>query len=293
MTFGETYKKVLSDVMNVNESVAPRGQLVKEIINYHIEIDDVSSNQIIKTNTRSTPIKYLKKELCLYYSGTNDIESFKLASKVWDPISDNGIINSAYGHLIFNKQYTNKLGDLTKTQFDWVIDTLINDPDSRQAVMYLGSPQVQYDGVKDFICTFTYQFFIRNNKLNMICNRRSNDVYTGIIYDIPWELTLMQVVCKYLKRTYPEILPGTYYSNIGSLHAYERNWETINNMLKDEWSYETIPSLFDMPGVKLLYHQNDIKKIFDYLTTGDKTKLNDIYYELIESKFGQWLIQYK
>ena len=302
MTFGRIYKQLLTDINTSESSVSPRGLKVKEILNYHIDIDDVTKEQIIINDVRSTPVKYLKKELCLYLVGNLNINDFAKASKFWSSLDDGThLVNSNYGQLCLWRTYPNKMVNSAEggmTQLDWVLNTLLNDPDSRQAVMYLGNPYFQYKGNKDFVCTFTYQFFIRNNKLHMICNRRSNDVVIGITFDIPWEIVLMQSVCKAYNMMSPnKIGLGSYHCNIGSMHAYEKDWQTIKDMLNTNWTYEDIPNIMDateLCPINKIYRQ-DFHKVFMFLT--DVVMTNDMYNNLHadfrKSKFVDWMLQSK
>jgi thymidylate synthase len=51
---------------------------------------------------------------------------------------------------------------------------LLNDKDSRQAVINFNQPKHKQKEVKDFPCTETLTFLIRDNKLEVINKMRSN-----------------------------------------------------------------------------------------------------------------------
>ena len=130
MTFGRIYKQLLTDINTSESSVSPRGLKVKEILNYHIDIDDVTKEQIIINDVRSTPVKYLKKELCLYLVGNLNINDFAKASKFWSSLDDGThLVNSNYGQLCLWRKYPNKMVNSAEggmTQLDWVLNTLLN-----------------------------------------------------------------------------------------------------------------------------------------------------------------------
>ena len=112
------------------------------------------------------------------------------SSSTQDKISDDGLTaNSAYGARIFKK---NKIiANETLNQWEYVKNELMNDPDSRRAVVHIRVPQDSATAKLDVPCTLTLQFFIRDKKLHMIVNMRSSDIIFGLTYDVP-AFTLFQ-----------------------------------------------------------------------------------------------------
>lgn len=243
-SFAKAYQFALQDlVLNPEYVCSPRGQKIKEILNYNLRVIYPYSNSFYN-EVRPLPVDYLKKELRLYFSGVRDLKSFAEASKFWNKISDDKeTVNSAYGYLIFVKE--NKHG---RTQWDWAIKSLCDDADTRQAVMFLGGPDYQFHGVKDFVCTFTYQFFIRNDQVHMLVNRRSQDIILGLTFDAPWEMLLLQCVRKAVNNiTGLNYGLGTYSLNCGSLHLYERNFELAEQMLQKFFEERELPKIDKLP----------------------------------------------
>ena len=157
--FHDGYGLALAKVMNYPDVVcSPRGQKINECLNVCMEIKDVSLNSF-KNSARDLPKDYLYKELILYYSGANDVESFGKASKFWNQLvnPDNHTVNSAYGHLIFKVRdaYHPLFGSQALTQWEWVRHCLITDKDSRQAVMHYNRPSHQWFDNKDFVAKMT------------------------------------------------------------------------------------------------------------------------------------------
>jgi thymidylate synthase len=227
---------------NPEYETAPRDQAIHEILNAHIIITDPYQNLFLNDH-RDLPQRYLKDELKLYFAGRRDREGFVKASKFWDNITDGNCVNSAYGYLIFR----NLIQHCNKTQWQWALDSLKNDKDTRQALMFVANPFFQYEGNKDFICTTNYQFIIRNNCLNMTVNRRSQDIFFGLTYDVPWETLLMQCMLIELKDIYPDLSMGHYNLHCTSLHLYERNFNTIKEMLAGNFYSSYIPYIKDNP----------------------------------------------
>lgn len=228
--FASAYHAALNDVYNYYQyESSPRGQKIREIINYSLNLTDVRYNAFY--NSEKDSLTYLKKELALYFNGSRSVDDFAEASTFWKKLStDRETINSAYGYLLFVKKNT---CDNNCTQWEWCVNTLAKDPDSRQAIMYLGGSDFQTIGVKDFVCTSTYHFFIRKNQIHLIVNRRSQDIIFGMTYDVPWELLLMQCMKEELNNRFNENFTlGDYHLHCGSLHIYERHFPLAEKMLK-------------------------------------------------------------
>lgn len=241
-TLADATKEVLDNLVNNYQYItSPRGQKIKEIIGTQIEIKNPYSN-LFDNEIRSLPREYLAEELFLYFSGSNSAKEFSKASKFWDKIkNEDGTVNSAYGHLIFNKN----LELYPLSQWDWAKQSLIKDKDSRQAIMHYNKPIHQQMSIKDFVCTLSNQFFIRDNKLHMISMMRSQDVYLGWPFDIVWFMTLIFIMRNDLLPYYPNLMIGKLIHQVGSIHLYERNFEMVEKMLQHPF----IPASFDMPSV--------------------------------------------
>lgn len=243
-SFAKVYKQVLELVCNNPDFIcAPRGQKIKECLNVTLVLEDPLNN-LFHNEVRKFPVKYLANETLLYLSGTNLAEDFGKHAKLWlDIQNDDGTINSAYGHLIFKKQNC-KWNEESCAQFDWVINSLVKDPDSRQAIMHYNTPDHQYSGVKDFVCTLHNQFFIRNGKLYMNYYFRSQDVVRGMTFDVPWATTVMQLVLlKLQKEKYPELELGTLSYTCASLHIYEQHFTKMEAALQQPFFEARMPKI--------------------------------------------------
>lgn len=279
-TFAEAYKNLLDEVYNNYEyQTAPRGMNIREILNCAVMIENPYSN-LFKNEVRSLPLKYLKKELALYLSGRNDVEGFGEASKFWKKIANaDGTINSAYGNLIF------KMDDTPGkfTQWRWALYSLIQDKDSRQAVMHFNRPCHQYLGVKDFPCTLEMIFHIRDNKLNATTVMRSNDVIKGTTFDIPFFMLVQQMMLNALKKTYSDLEMGTYTHLAHSMHLYESDFELVGKMLEKDFVAD------EMPKIENALHLLDDSIMIKDITNGWRPEKDT---EIIEnSDFIRWLCE--
>lgn len=260
-TFAEAYKNLLNEVYhNYEFETSPRGMNIREILNCVLTIENPYSN-LFKNEVRDLPLKYLKKELALYLSGRNDLAGFCAASKFWNKIAnDDGTINSAYGNLIFKMDDTpNKF-----SQWKWALYSLIQDKDTRQAVMHFNRPTHQYLGVKDFPCTLEMIFHIRDNRLNATTVMRSNDVIKGTTFDIPFFMLVQQIMLSALKKVYPNLQMGTYTHLAHSMHLYQSDFELVRKMLEKDFVSDEMPRITDGP------HLLDDSALFVLITNGEK-----------------------
>lgn len=172
---------------------------------------------------------YAKREIEWYNSqslNVNDIPGN--TPKIWLDCADkNGIINSNYGWCIYSPQ--------NFLQYENCLKTLIKDLHTRQAVMIYTRPSMQYEhnmnGMHDFMCTFSSQVFINENKLDYIVNMRSNDAIFGYNSDYLFHKYVQEKMCKDLtEKLEYEIIPGDIIWNAGSLHVYERHFKFLENI---------------------------------------------------------------
>lgn len=193
------------------------GEVVGEIIGATTIIDD-PTRFIVTSLIRKMPMRYAVAELIWYMSGTDRLSAIQPFTKAWDRMSDNGVtVKSNYGNKI-QKFYC-------FDQWEFCLELLKKDPFSRQAVIhikdvddYIAHP------TKDVPCTLTLQFLIRDGKLNLIVNMRSNDIWMGFPYDVFNFCALQNKMAMEL-----DIPVGKYIHIAGSLHLYKRNYEERKN----------------------------------------------------------------
>jgi hypothetical protein len=234
---------------NPDVKSSPRGQPVREKLDYSFRITGPDDLPIqTRDKERNTVIaSYTAKECDLYNSRTNSAEDFGRASKFWLSLANpDGTVNSAYGHLIWQRRSHGNLfekpskeggaesferGTILRTPWEWCKRSLINDKDTRQAILRFSLPEHQWVGNKDQTCTMHGNFLIRNDQLHFSVVMRSNDLTLGLVYDLPWFCSLMDKMIEELKFTYPNLTKGHYTHTVHSLHIYERDQDKILKML--------------------------------------------------------------
>lgn len=143
---------------------------------------------------------------------------------IWKQVATpSGEINSNYGWAIYSDENGNQYGNVLKE--------LKKNPFSRRAQLIYTRPSMQKDfsrnGMSDFMCTTSVQYFIRDNKLIAFVSMRSNDAWAGYRGDLHWQQTVQKRLAWEL-----EVIPGEIIWNVGSLHVYESQFYLIDHFLK-------------------------------------------------------------
>jgi len=247
------YRQVLRDVwFNPQFKAAPRGLPVRETLNYTFVVESPVAEPIRTADEERNKViaEYTAKEVELYNSCSNRVEDFAKASKFWNQLANpDGTINSAYGYLIWKKQSCGHwfegdavtvedlridptaMNHIFRTPWEWAKQCLIQDKDTRQAIMRFSLPEHQYVGNKDQTCTMHANWLIRNDKLYLTVIMRSNDLMKGLVYDLPWFVSLMDKMVDELKPTYPDLKKGEYTHLSHSMHIYEKDGPSILKMI--------------------------------------------------------------
>lgn len=138
----------------------------------------------------------------------NPGEAWKLHSEVWEQFLRDGQFAYTY-----NERFREQLPQL--------IRELQVRPETRQAIvtMYDRHQDINNWGGKDRIpCSMYYQFYIRDNRLNLIYTMRSCDFLTHFIHDVYFSIRLLEYVADEI-----DIQTGQFTHFIGSLHAYKKD----------------------------------------------------------------------
>ena len=227
-TIDEVWTQLFDKVTDrIENSESRDGDVVGEIINATAIIED-PTRCILKSKIRKLPMRYMVGELLWYLSGNPTLDAIRLYTTAWDRMSDDGLqVNSNYGYRIQHAtcEYSHESFD----QLRMVEEMLRRDPASRQAVIHIKQPRnlIKYP-TKDVNCTVCLQFFIREDKLYMTTYMRSNDLWMGFPNDV-FQFTAIQI---YLAMRLGIGL-GSYTHHAGSLHLYQRDYETALKNIKE------------------------------------------------------------
>ena len=238
----KTFFWTMNDVMLGPDSltVEARGTEQKEITFYKRIIGD-PTDLLISYPDRKFNKQYAITEWLWYLSQNKSTENIGKLAKIWDMIKDeNGECESNYG------EYLLSIG-----QWDWVVNELVSDNDSRRATMAINQPYHKGKNPKDIPCTQFIQFFIRDNKLDMGVYMRSNDVIFGFCNDVFTFGLFQQLMYNDLKVKIPDLKLGSYHHYAGSMHIYDRHYKMVDKILNNNPSayYEQ-----ELPKIKLRSH---------------------------------------
>ncbi|WP_405316479.1 thymidylate synthase [Faecalibacillus faecis] len=231
----EVWLETLQKIIDSDLVSKPRGFEIKEILNNQMKID--MHMPILSVIERNLGYKFMAREAWWIMDGKNDVESIKDYSRAISKFSDDGYhFNGAYGPRLVD-------------QWHYIVDSLISDIDTRQAVSTIWRPNPRAS--KDIPCTISVQWLIRNNKIYCIDNMRSSDIWLGVPYDV-FNFTMLTGYLMLLLREkgLDNLELGYLYLNAGSRHLYENNFESaidvLNNRVCKAYQYFN-PYEFDSP----------------------------------------------
>ena len=238
-----SWVQIMSYLRLYGKECSPRGQNIKEILGFSICINN-PLDRIIYSPSRKMSMSYAVGEFIYYITGNNTLNFIQYYSKQFKNFTDDGkTINSAYGYRIFGYSNLFKFN-----QWEYVKKQLKTDPDTRRAIIHLHMPNNKK--TNDELCTLTLQFMIREGKLNLLVNMRSNDIIWGYTYDV-FNFTLLQE----LMANELNIPVGKYYHNAASMHIYERDWNKLEYI--NDIKLEKID--FNLNGITL--NNDKLKKL--------------------------------
>lgn len=225
----KSYLSLLARILMNGKRVTTRGLSTIELLNEKLVVPPFEVLYSEPTFRPYSKIKnYLEAELAWYLSGSPYVEDIKKYAKMWEMLAENGKANSNYGKLVFYDRLELFEGF---SYFAWCKLQLELDSNSRKAVILYNRPEYFYE-TKDFICTQTQQFFIRDNVLSSTVYIRSSDAIRGLSFDIPWWSFVQQMLCLSLSQTYPKLKVGEICVMIGSSHLYEEHMNLAFNLIK-------------------------------------------------------------
>jgi thymidylate synthase len=227
------YLDLLQDVMDNGELKEDRtGTGTKTVFGRQYRVDLSKGFPLL--TTKKVHFKSIVNELLWFLSGSTNIN--ELDAKIWDEWAlENGDLGPVYG-----KQWTaweTKDGS-TINQIDYVINLLKNKPTSRRIlfhgwnVEYLPdetlSPHENARNGKMALppCHLLYQFQVMNNKLNLMCTIRSNDLFLGHPFN-----TAQAALWVYMLAQQCDLEVGELIMSLGDAHIYSNHFEQVKTQL--------------------------------------------------------------
>lgn len=207
------YVDLVRWVQNNGQPVAPRDQGTVEIEGGLVVLHDPFDSLPLGTG-RGISKGIAAVEACQLLGGVSMPKLVVAIGPIFDNYrEDNGEFHGAYG-------------PRTRGQFEVMIERLKADPDSRQAITTIWSSNYDLaENKRDYPCTLSFTFHIRDNRLNMRVHMRSNDVIKGVAYDF-FQFTRVQIAMASVLG----IEPGRYVHYADSLHLYDRDQALVEKL---------------------------------------------------------------
>lgn len=220
----EVWLSIFNALKKNGRLLSPRGQKTIEIEDFCVEFDPLRDTFCTFTE-RNLSLRYLAGEFAWYLGGDRNDLRIEEYSSFWkqlknDTSKGDAAYNSNYGHYFFKEgQYGNAV---------WSLKT---DKDSRQACIMINRREVLMSDSKDKLCTNAVMFRIRDNKLNMTVQMRSNDVIFGLGIDAVMFGWIYEMMLCDLRQYYPDLQSGRYFHTAASFHIYERHFEMMDAII--------------------------------------------------------------
>ena len=197
-------------------------------------------------NNSKTVKRAIDEILWIWQKKSNNIND--LDSHIWDQWADeDGSIGKAYGYQMARKyEFKTKEGIQELDQVDYVLNLLKNDPASRRILTNL----FVHDELKDMNlepCAFGTQWLVKQGKLHLILNQRSQDMLAANGWNT---MQYAALLCMFAQVAGLEV--GTLTHNIGDCHIYDRHIPLIKKLIEAE-PMEVSPKLVINNSTKNFY----------------------------------------
>lgn len=231
-TLDDLMRAVIEETLACGEWIkVSKGEAI-EITGVFLELTNPRA-RLSRTETRGKPYSCLG-ELCWYLAKSKALDFIEYYIPAYKQYADDGEIYGGYGPRLFDLNGLNQVGN--------IIDTLRRKRSSRQAVIQLFDATDIVEKHRDIPCTCTLQFMIRGEKLNLVTNMRSNDIFIGMPHDFFCFTMLQEIVARSLGA---EV--GTYKHAVGSLHLYKETIEAAERFFEEGWQ----PTRAIMPSMPI------------------------------------------
>ena len=229
----------LVDAVLSNGSHKPNRTGVDTVSSFsrHYEVD-LEAGYPLLTTKRMDGYRWnsMLHEVCWYLSGEEHVRNLREETKIWDAWADEeGHLDTAYGR--FWRRYPVPDGDArlpgeswpdeddpwttteadgrrTFDQLGYVVDTLVDSPNSRRLVVNAWHP-ANAAGSTLPPCHYTFVFNVQGDRLNCHLTQRSADVALGVPFNIAAYALLTEVVAGQVG-----LEAGTFAHTLVDAHVY-------------------------------------------------------------------------
>lgn len=218
-TIDAAWRQAIVDITKFGNVVAPRGKDTVELPHYCVTID--MRTPVLVNMSRKLNYSAMAAEALWILQGDDRLDGIAPWIPRYSEFSDDGItLAGAYGPRIMGQER-------------YVVDKLLEDRDTRQAAISIWSPNPKPS--RDYPCTMSMVFNIRDGNLHTHVFMRSSDVWLGLPYDLfTFSMVSAKIATLYNGRTVDAKLRlGSLYLTAASSHLYRENWNDAQISIAD------------------------------------------------------------
>lgn len=178
----------IAHVLKTGEPIGARAGAAIQSYNVAYILTDCSDRVFHLRHPASE--RYLCRELLAFFRGSlRAVDGLLQASSRWAQYSDlNGLVWSNYGYYVFYERIHGR------TQYEWVLALLSQNLSSRRAVININQAYHKTISSKDFPCAISLQFYAHQESLCCCVFSRSEDLYSGLAYDVGFFSFLTELI---------------------------------------------------------------------------------------------------
>ena len=201
---------VMNAIMDDGDVVSPRGQRTFELI--HVSFAINAKHPVVTIPARKLSYRFMCAEAYWILSGDDRVATIAPYNKNISQFSDDG------------ERFFGAYGPPYVAQRDYVVDRILHDHDTRQAVMMIWRPNPPI--TKDVPCTVAIDFKLRGGYLSAHVYMRSSDVWLGLPYDMfNFSMMIADVADHMSLNMGGPVGVGSLIMTLGSSHLYDRDLE--------------------------------------------------------------------
>lgn len=201
----------------------------QELVNVHFTLTAPREEEVLVTQSPARDAvmaDYARRETILFDAG--DTVGLKALSAVWRKIANpDGTVNANYGTMVYHLRDAGHAqfepDRPLRSQWEWARDALVLTASSNQSYLHFNRPKDQWSGNLDQPCCMYVQFLIREQRLHLYVNMRSNDLVYGFPYNMLYFIKLLHRMQRDLLPVYPTLQVGDLHYHATSLHIYEKH----------------------------------------------------------------------
>jgi thymidylate synthase len=264
----------LRAIKEQGNEIRTRGTQTLEVLHASFLIEDPTDINILNP-ARKFKTSYAMAEWLWYLSHDPRVNNIGKLASTWNRIADeNGVVESNYGVYL-------------RTQWAWVLKDLYDDPESRRATFVINQVHHKGANTQDYPCTHYVQFFIRDSKLHMSVNMRSNDAVYGFCNDVFTFALFQQLMLNDLNLRGKDYKLGHYYHHAGSFHVYDHHYAMMDAILAnvvDETAHATDDRQKFILNPEWNWNRINLEKAYLPIEDLTKNEIND-FIALSKEKF--------